>query len=162
MLLIGVLALAAGAAGSFAMTWLRQSVAGGAPVVADAPPQGRELLAVFAGESPTKAADCRCFATLCGSLADVIEFDGRQATPRLSRQGHLAELRQVSRELRLAGQSLGEKYPRLAGAIETFLDPLIPGGKGASAVEVTPDVRAKWVEGHRALSRAAEWAAGGL
>lgn len=162
-LLIALLTIAIAVGGSFAVTTLRQSVAGGSSTTPAIAPQP-DLLSVF-NSNPDRAqakADCLAFGTLCDAMANVWEFDGQAKTPRLSRQSHLAELRQVAREYRLGGQSLAAKYPALPGVLDRFLGDVIPSGKGTGAVEVTSEVRARWVESHRKLAESAKWAGGQL
>jgi hypothetical protein len=165
VILIGIFTVLAAGLGSALVTGLGFSSAGGSVTPsATVPAQGPELLAVFkANPDRTQAlADLRSFGTLTGAFAGIVEVDGQAKSPRLTRQSHLAELRQVSREFRLRGAKFGDRYPALAGLLDTYIGSVIPSGKGTGAVDVDAPTRAKWVESHRVLSKAAEWAGGQL
>lgn len=158
-LLVIVAAIAAGAFG-----WnVFQSTRSFSPAI-PAPELGAELLGVFQVNPDRRqaAVDAQAFSSLCQAIADVWSFDGAQAPPRLTRQSHLAELRQVAREYRLQGVSLNSTYPSLGKTLESYLSPILPPGKGSGAVEVTADVRQRWVESHRKIAEAARWAASNL
>ena len=123
------------------------------PTPAPAPATGLDLRGRFVG--PDAAADASMTSALLGELADVIEWDGKQAEPRLRTGAAFDDLRRAARELRCRGVSLGARQPAVRDAIKGFLDQQV----GTDGGPVDADERAAWVSAFRAVSSAAEAAA---
>lgn len=118
-----------------------------------APAAGLDLRGRFVG--PDAAHDAATTAALLAELADVVEFDGRQPTPRIATGAAVHDLRTAARELRCRGVKLGDKQPAVRDAIKTFLDEKA----GTDGGPLDADERAKWVAAYREVAKAAEAAA---
>lgn len=120
-----------------------------APVPTPVPtPDGLNLRGTFIGPSATD--DAALLAALCGELADVIEWDGMKAEPRLKSGLAFDELRIAAREARCRGESIGQRQPHARDAIQKFLESQV----GVSGGPVGPQERAKWIAAYRELARA--------
>jgi hypothetical protein len=95
-------------------------------------------------------------ASLLGELADVVEWDGSQKSPRLQTGAAVHELRTVSREMRCRGQRIGDRQPAARDKIKSYLD----SAAGTEGGPLTPDARSRWVAAYREVSRAAAEAIG--
>jgi hypothetical protein len=111
-------------------------------------PDGLNMRGTFIGPSATD--DAALLAALCGELADVIEWDGMKAEPRLKSGLAFDELRVAAREGRCRGESIGQRQPHARKAIEEFLNTQV----GVSGGPVGPQERSKWVAAYRELARA--------
>jgi hypothetical protein len=140
--------LAAGAMVAFS---IRES--GTPPAPAPAPVSGLDLRGRFVG--PEAAADAGLTAALLDELAEVIEWDGQQAEPRLKTGAAFDDLRRAARELRCRGVSLGARQPAVRDSIKAFLDQQV----GTDGGPVDAGQRAKWVSAFRAVAQAAGEAA---
>ncbi len=118
------------------------------PTPAPVPPDAFSLRGKFVG--PTAAEDSSIMAELCGSLADCIEYDGKN-DQRLKTGVAFDDLRIAAREMRCKGESIGARQPQVRDAVHKFLDDAV----GSSGGPVTPESRAAWVSALRDLSRAA-------
>lgn len=128
------------------------------PESPDAPPDpapaaGLDLRGRFVG--PDAAHDAATTAALLAELADVVEFDGRQQTPRIATGAAVHDLRTAARELRCRGVRLGDRQPAVRDAIKAFLDERA----GTDGGPLDADERAKWVAAYREVAKAAEAAA---
>lgn len=111
-----------------------------------------DLSGLFRG--PTAADDAAALAALCDELAAAVEYDGEQAKPRLTTGWAIADLRSVARDIRLKGQTFGERQPQVRDAVKTYLErPEILGKNGGP---LGPKDRSKWVAAFRDIARAAE------
>ena len=138
--------LAAGFVAVAAAMWLAsgdKTPPGPAPA-----PAGLDLRGLFIG--PTAADDAVSFGTLCGSLADAIEYDGTLAQPRLKTGVALDDLRVAAADYRMQGVSIGARQPKVRQAIHDFLD----GKLGTSGGPVSVEARREWVAAFRDIARA--------
>jgi hypothetical protein len=111
-----------------------------------------DLSGLFAG--PTAADDAAALAALCDELAAAVEYDGAQDKPRLTTGWAIADLRSNARDIRLKGQTFGERQPKVRDAVKTYLDrPEILGKNGGP---LSPQDRSRWVVAFRDVARAAE------
>jgi hypothetical protein len=129
-----------------------------APSAPDQPPVpapvvGLDLRGRFVG--PDAATDAAISAALLGELADIVEWDGTQPTPRLSTGASIDDLRRTARELRTRGVSLGARQPAVRDEIKRFLDSQV--GTDGGPIDATR--RAAWVKAFRDVSIAAKEAA---
>ena len=125
-----------------------------APVPTPVPtPDGLNLRGRFIG--PSAPDDAALLAALCGELADLIEWDGMKAEPRLKSGVAFDELRVAAREARCRGESIGQRQPHARDAIQKFLESQV----GVSGGPIGPKERSKWVAAYRELSRACSDAA---
>lgn len=99
----------------------------------------------------TNAADAAITSALTRELADELEWDGSQPDPVIKTGQQVELLRTRARELRCAGEHLGNRNPAAREAIGAFLD--AKAGKAGGAL--TPASRAAWVEAFRQISKAA-------
>lgn len=122
-------------------------------------PNGPDLLSAFkAGVDQARAKqDAKIFADLCGSIADVLEHDANQTTPRIRTGMQVDDLRIATRELRMRGASFSTYYPQLGPTIDAYMQPL-----GLKAGPLDAPQRAKWIEAFRTLHTAASYAASHL
>jgi hypothetical protein len=98
----------------------------------------------------TSASDAAITAALTAELADELEWDGGQPDPAIKTGQQVELLRTRARELRCAGEHLGERNPAAREAIGAFLD--AKAGKAGGAL--TPASRASWVEAFRQIAKA--------
>ena len=119
-----------------------------------APVSGLDLRGKFVGEHA--AEDAAITAELLGQLATTIEWDGTQAEPRLRSGSQVSELRTRAREYRTSGVRLADRQPMALDAIAAFLDRTV----GTEGGPLEADDRRRWVDGFRAVSRAAAAAIG--
>lgn len=126
---------------------------GPAPAPGPDTPAALDLRGKFVG--PTAAADAATFAALTLELADVLEHDGTLEHPHLTTATAFDDLRQRARELRMRGQSLGDRHPRARDAVAAYLEKAV----GTSGGPVTPEARASWVAAYRTIGEAAANAA---
>lgn len=111
-----------------------------------------DLRGVFVGEDG--ARDAATVAALCDELADVIEYDHKTGAPCLTTGVALDALRVNARRLRTRGESLGDKYPRLATKVAEYLDQELGNAGGP----VTEEQLVKWVKSYREIAKAARFA----
>lgn len=116
------------------------------------PPAGLNLRGVFVG--PTAADDCLIFGHLCESLAEMIEWDGKQDQPRLTTGAAIDDLRRLAREFRLDGSSVGSRQPRAADEIGNYMTEKL----GTDGGPITTEQRAAWVNTFREIARACDHA----
>jgi hypothetical protein len=110
---------------------------------------GLDLRGRFVG--PDAAADAATTSALLEELADAIDYDGKQAEPRLKTGAAFDDLRRTARELRCRGVSLGARQPAVRDAIKAFLDAQV----GTDGGPVDAAQRAKWVAAFKAVAQAA-------
>jgi len=122
-----------------------------APVQPDVQPDNPaafSLRGVFVG--PTASDDAATVSALCDALGDAIEYDG-QHDKRLRTGVAFDDLRAFAREMRMHGDSIGDRQPRARDSIAKFLDAAV----GSSGGPVTDESRAAWVAAFREIGRAA-------
>lgn len=124
------------------------------PVPPPPMPTALDLSGKFTG--PSAAEDAAITSALLAELADIVEYDGQQAQPRIKTGAAIHELRTAARELRCKGTKLGDRQPAARDAIKAYLD----SKAGTDGGPVDEAERAKWVEAYRAVSRAASAALG--
>lgn len=129
-----------------AISWFARPAA--PPPPAPDNPAAFSLRGKFTG--PTAADDAAIVSSLCESLGDAIEWDGSHEK-RLKTGVAFDELRVFARELRMRGESIGDRQPQARDAISEFLDDAV----GASGGPVTDESRAAWVNAFREIGRAA-------
>jgi hypothetical protein len=142
------LALAAGAVVSyFANSGAK------APTPAPLPDADVLLRGKFIG--PTASADACILSALTDELGAVVEYDGMQPEPRLRTAAALDDLRICAREIRLRGDSLGARQPKVKAEIDRYMTNTL----GTDGGPITPEQRAQWVAAFRTIARAANDAA---
>jgi hypothetical protein len=99
---------------------------------------------------PTAAADRATMGHLCSAIADALEDDGRRAEPRVRSGTQLEELRVAARDLRMRGESIGERQPAARQAIGDYLD----REAGKSGGPLDADSRRRWVQAFRGVAAA--------
>jgi hypothetical protein len=114
------------------------------------PPQPVPSVLSLAGKF-TSAADAAITAGLTAELADELEWDGQQPDPAIKTGQQIELLRTRARELRCAGEHLGERNPAAREAIGAFLD----AKAGKAGGNLTAASRSAWVEAFRQISKAA-------
>ena len=115
------------------------------------PPAGPlDLRGLFRG--PQAAEDAALVGSLCGELADELEWDGLQSDPLVKTAIAIDELRQRARELRCRGVSIGARQPAARDAIARHLEDKV----GTAGGPITPEQRSTWVAAFRDIERAAD------
>lgn len=111
-----------------------------------------DLAGLFTGASA--ADDAAALAALCDELAAAVEFDGMAERPRLATGWQIADLRTAARDIRLRGETFGDRQPQVRDAVKAYLDrPEILGRDGGP---LSPRDRSRWVAAFRDVARAAE------
>ena len=137
-----------------ALAWFVSDQSGGnLPPPTPAPSGALNLRGKFVGA--TAAADAVAVAALCRELGDKIQQDGESETPRLKTGVALDDLRVAARELRMSGESIGERQPRMRAAVEAFMTKHL----GEDGGPISDEQRAKWVECFYEIGRSAADAA---
>jgi hypothetical protein len=113
-------------------------------------PAPLDLRGLFRG--PQAAEDAALVGSLCGELADELEWDGLQSDPLVKTAIAIDELRQRARELRCRGVSIGARQPAARDAIARHLEDKV----GTAGGPITPEQRSTWVAAFRDIERAAD------
>jgi len=146
--MIGAALLAAAA-----IAW--QSSSSSAPTPAPGPAPDAELVLRGTFVGPDAAADAATISAMFDELAAEVEWDAMQTEPLIRTGVAFDDLRVRAFDLRLRGESLGERYPRARSAIKDYLDRTA----GTSGGPLTPAQRSAWVSAYRTVARAAADAA---
>ncbi len=120
------------------------------------PPGGPSLVEAFRTNDDRREAvqHARVFATICGSLADYLEYDGSRPQPLIKTGVQIDEFRRGLRQTRTKGWSFLTTYPELGPAVEQFLTREV----GTSGGPLTPEQRQKWIAAMRQLEQSAHHA----
>lgn len=113
---------------------------------------------VLAGKfiGPSASSDAAAVSALTDELARILQADGERPEPRLKTGVQFDDLRIAAREMRMKGESIGERQPKVRDAICHFLEEAV----GISGGPVSPEQRAKWVDAFFEISKEASRAAG--
>jgi hypothetical protein len=114
----------------------------------DAPPAPAGLVLSWSG--PTADIDRATMGHLCAGLADALDDDGRRAEPRVRSGTQLEELRVAARDLRMRGESIGDRQPAARQAIGDYLDQ--QAGKSGGPLDA--ESRRRWVAAFRGVAAA--------
>lgn len=135
-------------------SWAMQTapVDDGRPAPVPVPVADLDLRGLFTGASA--AEDATALAGLCDELAACVEYDGRQDKPRLATGWAIADLRAAARDIRLRGETFGERQPAVRDAVKAYLER--PDVLGTNGGPLGPQDRSKWVAAFRDIARAAE------
>lgn len=139
-----------GAALVLTLAWMW---AGGTHQAEPTPPPSASL--VLRGKfsaTPTAASDAAKLSALFAELADEVEWDAAQPDPLIKSGVAFDDLRVRAFDLRLRGESIGQRHPRVREAIKDYLDRTA----GTSGRPLTPEQRATWIAAYREVARAAE------
>lgn len=139
------------AAGAF-LWWREQPVDDGRPTPAPGAVGELDLTGLFTG--PDASSDAASLAALCDELAAAVEFDAEQESPRLKTGWQMADLRASARDIKLRGETYGDRQPAVRDAVKRYLDRPEILGKGGGPL--SPADRAKWIAAFRDIARAAE------
>lgn len=139
------------AAGVF-LWWREQPVDDGRPTPAPGAVGELDLTGLFTGQHA--ADDAASLAALCEELASAVEFDGEQSAPRLKTGWQIADLRASARDIKLRGETYGDRQPAVRDAVKRYLDRPEILGKGGGPL--TARDRAQWIAAFRDIARAAE------
>lgn len=142
-----------GAALLAALAWTWSN--GQAPTEPTPPPSASLVLRGKFSATPLAASDAQKLAALFGELADQVEWDAAQPDPLIKSGVAFDDLRVRAFDLRLRGESIGQRHPRVREAIKDYLDRTA----GTSGRPLTPEQRATWIAAYREIARAAEEAA---
>ena len=138
--------------------WVSSGRGCSVPSVAPQPPAGPDLVKAFAAnDNRSEAAQhAHVFATICSSVADYLEDDGKRKPEPLIKNGvHVDELRRSLRQTRTRGWSFLVKYPDLGKVIDDHLTAEL----GTSGGPLDSAQRDKWVKAMRQLQACAQYAA---
>jgi hypothetical protein len=130
---------------------------GGASVVPTPRPDGPDLVPAFRTNNDRTQArqHAHIFATICGKLAECLEYDGSRTDPLIKTGVQIDELRRSFRQVRTGGWSFLHQYPELGTSVDQFLTTEI----GTSGGPLTPEQRRKWIDSMRRLEASANYAA---
>jgi hypothetical protein len=122
-----------------------------APTPAPTPPDyGISLDGKWAAR-PTTPEDIAITEALFDEVAAEVEWDAMQPEPIVSSGVAFDELRTRAFDLRLRGDSIGERHPEVRAEIKRYLD----ATAGKSGAPLTPETRAAWIAAFRDVARAA-------
>jgi hypothetical protein len=144
--MIGAALLAAAA-----IAWQSSSSSAPQPTPAPGPAPDAELVLRGTFVGPDASVDAATISAMFDELAAEVEWDAMQVEPLIRTGVAFDDLRVRAFDLRLRGQSLGERYPRARSAIKDYLDRTA----GTSGGPLTPAQRSAWVSAYRTVARAA-------
>jgi hypothetical protein len=127
------------------------------------PPKGPDMVRAFATNDNRDEAKAHlhALATIHDALADCLEYDGKQKTPRITTGVQADDLARALRELRMKGWSFGFRYPDLKTELQTWFDSQVgdSGGPLDTDKDGKPsDRRQKWIQAHRAAAACCRYA----
>lgn len=139
-------------AGIAAFVWF----GGDSPAPPTPRPAGPDLVPAFRTNDDRAQArqHARTFGTICGSLAEYLEYDGTRSDPLLKTGVQIDDFRRGLRQTRMKGWSFLIQYPDLGPAVDAFLTQEL-GTKGG---KFSAEQRAEWVAAMRQLEQAAHYA----
>lgn len=140
-----------GAALLVVLAWTWSSGGSREPTPAPAPSGPLVLRGKFSA-TPSAATDAATLAALFDELAAEVEWDSMQADPLIKSGVAFDDLRVRAFDLRLRGESIGQRHPRVREAIKDYLDRTA----GTSGKPLSPEQRAAWIAAYREVARAAE------
>ena len=118
------------------------------------PPAGAlDLRGLFVGADA--ARDAAILSALAGEMASIVRWDGEQSAPVIGSGIAMERFRELASLGMCAGQTVGQRHPRVREAIRAYLDATAT----ASGKPFTPEARAKWVAALAEVQRAAAEAA---
>jgi hypothetical protein len=137
--------------------WVSSGRGCSVPLAVPQPPAGPDLRPAFAANDNRREASqhAHVFATICGTLADYIEDDGKREGPLIKTGVQVDEFRRSLRQTRTRGWSFLAKYPDLSRALEDHLTTQL----GTSGGPLDAAQRAKWVATMRQVQACAQYAA---
>lgn len=101
---------------------------------------------------PDAAEDAAAFAGVCNAVADALEHDGKDSSPRVQTGLQLEDLRTAIAEFRFSPRPLRERQPHVRAAVGKYLDETA----GTSGGPLDATKRAIWVNAFRELAKASE------
>lgn len=136
-----------------AIAWKSSGSSEPTPAPDPAPDAAIVLRGTFVG--PDASTDAATISAMFDELAAEVEWDAMQTEPVIRTGVAFDDLRVRAFDLRLRGESLGERYPRARAAIKDYLDRTA----GTSGGPLTTAQRSAWVAAYREIARAAADAA---
>lgn len=101
--------------------------------------------------TPDASTDAALMEALFGEIADELEWDAMEAEPLYKNGVAFDELRVRAFDMRMKGESLGARHPRVRDEIRAYLDRTA----GTSGGPLTPAQKSAWVAAFRDVQRAA-------
>lgn len=101
--------------------------------------------------TPDASTDAARMEALFGEIADELEWDAMEAEPLYKNGVAFDELRVRAFDMRMKGESLGARHPRVRDEIRAYLDRTA----GTSGGPLTPAQKSAWVAAFREVQRAA-------
>jgi hypothetical protein len=121
------------------------------PTPAPTPPDSPISLDGLWAAHPEAAADTARVEALFDEIASDVEWDADQAEPDITTGIAFDELRTRAFDMRLKGDSIGDRHPRVRAEIKRYLD----SAAGTSGGPLTPEEKAKWIAAFRTVAREA-------
>lgn len=122
-----------------------------APTPAPTPPDSPISFAGLWSAHPEAAADIAKLEALFDEIAADVAWDSDQAEPDITTGIAFDELRTRAFDLRLKGDSIGDRHPRVRAEIKRYLDSVA----GTSGGPLTPETKARWITAFRTVAREA-------
>lgn len=135
---------------SLAFVWAGRGRMEPTPAPGPAPDAPITLVGKFS-PTPEAAADAARMEALFGEIADDLEWDAMEPEPLYKNGVAFDELRVRAFDMRMKGESLGARHPRVRDEIRAYLDRTA----GTSGGPLTPAQKATWVAAFREVKRAA-------
>lgn len=135
---------------SLAFVWAGRGRVEPTPAPGPAPDAPITLVGKFS-PTPDAAADAARMEALFGEIADDLEWDAMEPEPLYKNGVAFDELRVRAFDMRMKGESLGARHPRVRDEIRAYLDRTA----GTSGGPLTPAQKAAWVAAFREVKRAA-------
>lgn len=131
-----------------------------APDIDPRRPDGPDLYPAFSqsGDKPQAHCDAELFGSITGSVAAMLDYDGKLSDPRVDTGLQVDDLRRWARDYATQGASFKAKYPLLADEVKKYLDQ----HAGTSGGPLDDAKRAAWIKALREISANSHWAAGRL
>jgi hypothetical protein len=121
------------------------------PTPAPTPPDSPISFAGLWSAHPDAAADIARVEALFDEIAADVEWDANEPEPDITTGIAFDELRTRAFDMRLKGDSIGERHPRVRAEIKRYLDSVA----GTSGGPLTPEAKARWITAFRTVAREA-------
>jgi hypothetical protein len=131
-----------------ALVLLMSSGSQEAPTPAPTPPDGPINLTGLWTPGEFTAQDIASVEALFDEVAADVEWDASKNDPDITTGIAFDELRTRAFDMRLKGDSIGDRHPKARAEIKRYLD----SAAGVSGGPLTPEVRDRWIKAFKTVA----------